>query len=336
MELWNPKPQELEPLDVTWSVLDREPGMDDLAEGADDRWTKMAEDLKIYPFQDSDEVNRLFLARFEFVKYGEEFQFPEVFEVSEEPPETPLGFIDFLAGFPIDCVEMLVAIGEFSSKAKEGEDSKVKVFEGNDKVAPPIPKEEFFKWPEEDKILLNLTALVTKDVAKILAKNLEGEPKPITPKWWFRVQLDAGTEESPKKWPVPGEFLGLGIRMFPGSYWGRQKSSPFIYSGNFMDTVYYTSGLITEITDPTDEILYSTYKVQWRKTEDAEDGIVEATPSDFAEYRVGDRVTILKDVGTEKKSQLWKDDDMKEFGGELDNWTIAPISFYGLDTQEEA
>jgi hypothetical protein len=135
------------------------------------------------------------------------------------------------------------------------------------------------------------------------------------------VQLACGAA----KFPVPGEFLGLGVRMFPGMYWGRQKSSPFVYSGQWFDSVYLTGGIIKEVIGPTDEVPYPTYKVQWRKDE------VTAKPSDFAEHKIDDRVTILKDVATEKKSQLWKDEDMKEFG---DNWTIAPISFYGLDTQE--
>jgi hypothetical protein len=64
--------------------------------------------------------------------------------------------------------------------------------------------------------------------------------------------------------------------------------------------------------------------VQWRKK------IMEVNPTDFAEYEVKDRVTILKDVATEKQSQLWKDDDMKTFG---ETWMIAPIGFYGLDKE---
>jgi hypothetical protein len=288
--------------------------MDDLAEGADEILKKMGEDLGIYPFQDSDGNDRLFLARFEFPKFGESSQFPEAIKGESQ------AFIDFLAGFPIDCVEMLVVIGEFSSKAKEGEASKVSVQEGTG-VTAPVPEGEFgfFEWPEEGKILLNLTAIATKNVTQILAKNLDGEPKPEKAHWWLRVQLAGGTA----KFPVPGEFLGLGVRMFPSMYWGRQKSSPFVYSGNWMDTVYYSGARITEVIDPTDDVPYPTYKVAWRKDE------FTVNPSDFAEYRVDDRVTILKDVATEKTTQLWKDEDMKEFG---ETWTICPISFYGLDT----
>lgn len=299
-------------LEPTWSILDREPGMDDLAEGATDILKKMGEDLKIYPFQDTDGKDRLFLTRFEFAKFGESPQFSEAL-VGESQ-----AFIDFLAGFPIDCVEMLLAIGEISTKAE-----KVQVQEGTG-VTAPVPKSpaHFFRWPDDDKILLNLTAIATKDVAKIFAENLAGEPKPAKVHWWFRVQLTCGE----KKWPVPGEFLGLGVRMMPDMYWGHQKSSPFVYSGNWMDTVYYTGARITEVIPPTDMVPYSTYKVKWRKDE------VMVNPSDFAEYKVDDMVTILKDVATEKKSQTWKDDDMKS-GCDKTKWQIAPITFYGLETQ---
>lgn len=300
-----PKPDTLE---ATWFVLDTEPGMDDLAGTAGDILKTMKEHLKIFPFQALEKQDRLFLARFEFPKDGERFQYPETVFSGKKVA----GFIDFLAGFPIDCIEMLVAIGEYSTKA-----DKVSVKPGDDRAVAPIP-DKFFEWPDEDKVLLNLTAIATKDVGKIIAPNLSGEPKPANAHWWFRVNLTGDTA----KFPVPGEFMGLGVRMMPDVPWGKQKSSPFVYAGNWMDTVYYTGAVITEVIEPTDEVPYPTYKVKWRKDE------ITVNPSDFAEYRVGDRVTILKDVATGKKTQLWKDDDTKNPG---ETWQIVPITFYGLE-----
>jgi hypothetical protein len=304
-------------LEPTWSILDREPGMDDLADGATNVLKKMKDDLNIYPFQDRDGNDRLFLGRYEFPKYGEDFTFLEAVTGDSK------GFIDFLCGFPIDCVEMLVAVGEASTKADQ-----TKVSEGTG-VTPPAPS-PFFSWPDQDKILLNLTAIATKNVATIFASSLEGEPKPKKVHWWFRVQLAGGT----KKFPVPGEFLGLGVRMMPGMYWGHQKSSPFVYSGNWMDTVYYTGAIIKEIIESDDNIPYRRYKVTWRNQE------ITACPSDFSEYKVDDRVTVLKDVATEKKTQLWKDNDMKYFGDKDTEpanivWQIVPITFYGLEKEGE-
>ena len=285
--------------------------MDDLAEGAEEVLKGMGEDLKIYPFQDTDGKDRLFLARFEFPKYGESFTFPEaVFATGDVA-----AWIDFLAGFPIDCCEMLVAIGEYSSTAKN-----VTVKDGTNKPAASVP-DKFFTWPETDKVLFNLTGIPTKNVGKMLAPNLEGEPKPAKAHWWFLANL---SDQDKKKWPVPGEFLGLGIRMMPDVPWGKQKSSPFIYSGNWMDTVYLTGGVITAVIDSTDTVPYPTYKVKWRKDE------FSVNQSDFALYKVGDRVTILKDVTATKKSQRWDDDDMKTFG---DTWMIVPVTFYGLEKE---
>lgn len=300
-----PKPDTLEP---TWFILDTEPGMDDLAGTTGNILKTMKEQLKIFPFQDLDKHDRLFLARFEFPKGGERFTYPKAVFADKKVG----GFIDFLAGFPIDCIEMLVAIGEYSTKA-----DKVSVKPGDDRAAAPIP-DKFFKWPDDGKVLLNLTAIATKDLGKIIAPNLDGEPKPANAHWWFRIDLVNMDE---KKWPVIGEFFGLGVRMMPDVPWGKQKSSPFIYSGNWMDSVYLASAAIKEIIDPTDDVPYPTYTVNWHGKD-----IENVKPSDFAEYRVDDRVTILKDVSTDKKTQLWKDSDMKEFG---DNWTIIPLTYYG-------
>jgi hypothetical protein len=305
------QPDTLEP---TWWVMDHEPGMDDLAGTAGDILKKMKEDLKIFPFQDRDGNDRLFLGRYEFPKSGEDFQFPEAVFA----PGKVAGWIDFLAGFPVDDVEMLVAIGEYSTKA-----DKMIAKDGAGKVVAPVPQ-KFFDWPDKDKVLFNLTAIPTKNLGKMLAPNLEGEPKPEKAHWWFRVNL---VDQDAKKWPVPGEFVGLGVRMMPDKPWGKQKSSPFVWSGNWMQTVYYAGAVIKEIIDPTDDVPYPTYTVDWQGKE-----IKNVRPSDFAEYKVKDRVTVLKDVSTDKKTSLWKDDDQKTWG---DTWQICPISFYGLDTPKE-
>jgi hypothetical protein len=292
-------------------------------------------DLGIYPFQDSEGNDRLFLARFELPNYKEDFQISKsawralaLLEGEEAPPagpeDAPVGFIHFLAGFPIDTVEMIMIIGEESSKSdsKTG-DAKVAVQPGAGRATAPVWKggSVIFEWPDPTKLCLNKTAL-KEFGALFFATNLPGEPKPSKPHWWFRMELLGG------EYIVPGEFLALGVRMMPGEYWGKQKSSPFIYSGNYMDTVCFTAGKITEVIEPTDDVPFPTYKVKWHNNE------ITINPTDFAEYRVGDRVTILKDVGTEKKSQLWKDDDMK-IECDKGTWAICPVTFYGLEKNKE-
>jgi len=118
--------------------------------------------------------------------------------------------------------------------------------------------------------------------------------------------------------------------MMPDRPWGipGQLSSPFIYSGNWMATVYYDSAVILEINEPTAETPYSTYLCQWRVSDKYPDGKITVTPSDFATYKVGDRITLLKDIKTTKTSELWSDPDLTQFG---DTWQAVPVSFYGLD-----
>ena len=188
-------PEPLPSLDVTWPLF-LEPGMDGLVEGIDKEvLAKMFDfggDLQVFPFQDGDDKDRLFLGRFEIPKYKEDFQHPEAFDIFDLKPDDPAGFIDFMGGFPIDNIEMLVIIGQYSSKAKEGEDDKVNVQPGDGATAPVPPDESgkgFFEWPEKDKILLNLTAIPTEAVAIILAPNLDGEPELTNPHFWFRVIL---------------------------------------------------------------------------------------------------------------------------------------------------
>lgn len=297
-------------LEATWFVFDSEPDMDDIYEQAGQSLDWLEDELKISPFKTfGTEEKRLFLARFEFPKFGEKFQYPEAGGI-----ENPAGFIDFLTGIPVECIEMLMMIGEYSTP----KDVLEGAVQPGDGAAPPVP-ESFFEWPEADKVLMNFTAIAQRGV-DWMAPNLSGEPEPES-HYWLRVSLEGGEQ----KYPVPGEFMGLGVRLMPDKPWGSQDSSPFLYSGNWMDMVYLTSAVITEVIEPTDEVPYPTYKAQWRGLEGA---LVTVRPSDFAEYRVGDRVTVLKDVAAEKTSQLWRDSDMKEFG---ENWMIAPITFYGLE-----
>lgn len=294
------------------------PGFDDLAEDNQDILDKMIDDLEIYPFVDKNKDYRIFLARFEFAKHGEDFTFPEAVKSSS------YGFIDFLGGFPVDCVEMLVGIGEYSTKAED-----VYADEGKS-VSPRVPKTKLFNWPDKKKVFFNYTAICGKvdgvKLGKYLAKNLDSETKPRGPKWWFRVQIQ-GKEI---KFPIPGEFFGLGVRILPGKYWGHQRSNPFVYAGNWMDTVYYSSGKVVLVNEPTDDRPYYTYTVKWKKEE-----IEDVRPSDFNIYEVDDRVTLIKDVDTEKTSQLWKDDDMQEGNFLIDKWMIAPVMYYDINNRKE-
>lgn len=297
-------------LGPTWFAF-KEDRMDDTLEKAGDSLEKaMFERLNIRPVVvvDEGEKERLFLARFELPKYGASLQFPEA-----ALPMTYkcLGWIDFLSGFHYGCCEMLVVVGEVSTKiddfpAKDGEDRPV----------PPVPDELFDEQFQDDKILHNYIWLES-DNTEGLVDGVRGEPEPAGPHWFFRVNCIES-----QKWPYPGEFLGLGNRIFPNLPWTLGKSPgfhPFLFSGMFMDTVFITSAEVMAVK-PVDEG-YVKVKVKWREQE------LWVYPSDFAEYEIGDRVTICKDVAAPKTSELWKDEDLWAFDEEF--WRIVPLTYYG-------
>ena len=303
----------LEPL---WWGVD-EPGMDDLydkagrdSESEGSLRKTMIDRLKIYPVNIKTKDNpTLFLAQF---------------KLDQSVEQAGTVNINFMISFPIDTLEMMVLIGQYSSLP-----STVDAVPGDDKPIPPLPT-ELFTWPEKDRIVFNKMYVAVQESAyglttKMFADSLGGEDPQYH--WWFNV-LFAKKQADQKKFPVPGEFLSLGVRIFIDKIWGKQKSNPFIYSGNWFATVYYDSAVIIDVIPPTNIKPYSTYTVTWHGLEQE---ITKVKPSDFCEYRVGDRVTILKDVTTDKTVQRWDDDDMKTFG---EGWVIAPITFYGLEIKE--
>ena len=90
------------------------------------------------------------------------------------------------------------------------------------------------------------------------------------------------------KWPLPGEFVGLLAKPFPSHIWWFQQTSPFLYSGNWFETNYYTSGIVTEILQPPEGSFGLVYRCVVRGVE------VCIASSDFYGYNVGDRVAILR------------------------------------------
>lgn len=309
---------------ATWILFKEEPGMDDILDKAGDSLDKMFEFYKIYPVNINKE-RKLYLARFELAKFDEDLQFPEASFMKSGGKV--VGFVDFLSGFPMDTPEALLMIGEISSREiyKHG---KLPVMDAKGEITSPVPN-NFFEAFDDQSLLLNYLYLES-DQGLVLADNLSGEPDANGLHWWVRTNFLA---KDGAKFPYPGEFWALAIRMMPDRFSDEQESAPFLFAGNWIDTVYYSSGIIKSVDEPTDQFPFPTYTVQWRgKTYSP----VMAT--DFTEYKEGDRVVLLKDVETKKTSQLWKDDDMdpdKNNDFKQGKWVIAPMMFYGYDPEKE-
>ena len=289
----------------------------------------------------SKENRHLYLARFEIGTFGSDLQHSEAVLSKAASKGTVAGWLDFLVGVPVACIELQALVGEISSRPDVLK-QLVESVQDPSMISPAFPKTLFGGY-DPGKILMNLLYL-DGDYSEFMAKDLSGEDKPTGLHWWLRTNLMSDISGEPQKWPYPGEFLALAVRLMPDRFSDSQESNPFLYSGNFVDTVYFTSGFVKEVIDPTDEHPWPSYRITWRKNPDDSGSTGEYLlyPTDFTEYQVGDRIIILKDVTTEKTSQQWKDDDMKTMGGEqvgpddpVKSCAVAPLMFFSIDPDKE-
>ena len=295
-------------LEVTWHLFD-EPDIPNLLARAGDGLEEMFEKLGVRPVQ-VDGEERLFEARYELLKFEGESQYPKAM------PDEAVGFADWLTGFPYTEAEIMAMVREESTCPKQVTAQEA----APDDATPPVPLDFFAGLPEAD-ILHNYLAVPT-DGVEHLADGLEGELEPEL-LWWTRQGLKI---EDGQKWPTPGEFAALAVRLFPGKYWGEQKTSPFLFSGNWLDTLYYTTAIVEEVLEPNDDRPFPLYRVRWRQQEGDKEGsnLHLARPSGFESYEVGERVAVLKDADTQRQSQTWKDDQVFE----TEVWRLVPITFY--------
>jgi hypothetical protein len=148
----------------------------------------------------------------------------------------------------------------------------------------------------------------------------------IAPHQWLRHWI-----RGDDTWPVPGEFVVMVAKPELYHVWWFQEKYPFLYSGNWFETEFYTSGVVQEIIPPSDgsEELTNIYKV-WVKCWE-----LYLRSSDFYEYQVDERVAIVKDVKEYTGNCNWlkikadgKDNTTSSAATPDSDWRICPISFY--------
>ena len=285
----------------------------------------MLETLKLQPAiiqGDFGPKKCIFACRYELITYkaNGNFQHYEAL-INRGDPET-LGWMDFVAGLPYGVMEQMVAVWEVAViKFLKLWKSMV-----GGEVTPPFPDQLFSDYAEETKIF-SLLWLDSEKVAGF-SDNLPGEPE-LKNLWWWRINYQMfTTDRRPKKYPTPGEFLGLAPRMMPYLPWGWQETSPWLFSGHWLDTVYFSRGRIKDYEEPTDLRPFRLYEVYWRD-ESGGESVFKVRGCAFEEYKKGDWVAILKNVGTKRTSQTWKDDQEWQ-----EEWRLAPLSFYELTDSE--
>jgi hypothetical protein len=146
---------------------------------------------------------------------------------------------------------------------------------------------------------------------------------------------------------IPGEFVGILCRPWPLHCWWKQETAPFVYAGNWIETEFYTSGVVKQIWEedeytPESNEVGRRYKV-WVKNEEL---IVKS--SDFLEYEINERVGLLKTYrdgnggpsyggdmtpagpGGGTTNFSWQELELQNTGEALNKeWTIVPVDFYG-------
>jgi hypothetical protein len=279
----------------TWWAFD-EPGFDRLAE-AGTSLDEMFLALGVEPVSIEREVSRIFEARYEFPTYGNSFKHAGV------AGDDMIGFIDFPIGVPFGCIERCAIAGEISSLDTIGID-------GGELAAPPLVEDMFNE--KTGMSITNSLIWVDKEYTESLAKGL-GVDKELEHHWWMRCQLAKNDPDNTER-PTPGEFLNLVIFMFPNLPWGWQRKNPFIMSGNWMETVFYTSCRVISGEE-------GNYTVKYRKNN------ISAVASDWAQYEADDRVTILKGVNSPLHTFTWE--DLGEY--DTDDWVIIPALFYNKE-----
>lgn len=233
------------------------------------------------------------------------------------------GYLAFPVG-PLGVMRVQSVVSQSLLKGTEKEDNSEDPLEGNS-LLPPLVEQS------NDCMGRNLVEsaydVVDRDT-EYPADHMAGTEE-IAPHHWMRHWLRKDAQ-----FPVPGEFVGLlcKAQSVPPHCWWYQETNPFLYSGNFFETEYYTSGIVLAVIEevgredglgifevtalsgleqregeyhlyPGDrfswEELGTVYKVRVKN----QDLYLRCT--DFAEYEVDTRVAIRKKPGRKPMNFMW-------------------------------
>ncbi|MBW2637825.1 MAG: hypothetical protein JRC86_09945, partial [Deltaproteobacteria bacterium] len=234
------------------------------------------------------------------------------------------GYIAFPVG-PLGVMWSISLATESSLKEETGGtnvypihpvDYETKVVQGGE-LLPPFELVQS-ETPGE-KLIKKGYLVVDNSVVELTTNEFEGIDNPPLHQWlryWIRAD---------NTMIIPGEFVGMLCRPWPLHCWWYQESTPFIYAGSWIETEFYTSGVVKSVLEPwqyenyeertpemptqddeAEEAYYDPheeamdfrlgaklYRV-WVKNEE----IIVAS-SDWKEYEAGERVGLLKCVRDE-------------------------------------
>lgn len=251
--------------------------------------------------------------RYETILVGRSFKY-----YSDGMPSDSVGYLAFPVG-QLGVMEIISLIGEsitedelFSINAQET------IVEGKGMMAPIHDNRGYCVGIH----LVESGYLVQDQKVELIAQDFEGQES-AKPHGWLRYWI-----ESEDTFPVPGEFVALLAKPELFHVWWFQETYPFLYSGHFFETEYYTSGIIQEIIPPTENEETNVYKIWIRGFE------MYLRSSDFYEYGLNERVAVVKETLDLVDNMDWtliesdKDNNSSSASSPDEDWRIVPMSFY--------
>lgn len=260
------------------------------------------------------------------------------------------GYLAFPVG-PLGVMRVLSLVSEslFAKEEYQVDDDSQKPEVGNLLLTPMHEQNNDCMG----RHLVEDTYLITDPDAEYPAQVMDGV-EAVLPHHWFRYWLKKeGT------FPVPGEFVSIVCKAqgIPPHCWWYQETNPFIYSGNWFETDYYTSGIVLAVIEEVDrdqEAGTATYEVteistkydqkqghgeyQLSKGEQftceevgnvykirVKDQDLYLKSSDFLKYELDTRVAVRKEPGVKTKNFTWTN---LEPGRRIPGETVTDIMDY--------
>ena len=256
------------------------------------------------------------------------------FQVGPKDPHVP-GYAGYIA-FPVGAMGVMWQIAVTTASALEnGTITGVRPYDAQTGIVSGgelLPPFDMVKSDVPGHKVLDKGYLVTDNTT--IEYPAQPFPEMDNPKahGWMRYWIKKNNVEI-----IPGELVALVCRPYPNHCWWFQESSPIVYAGNWIETEFYTSGVVKEVLepwtsedpmpsegyyDPDEQVSKGVADKHYRVWVKNEELILEA--SDFLEYEVDDKVGILK---------VWRDEDVNDGMYAYSSDAAKPKNFNWMDLE---
>ena len=196
-----------------------------------------------------DDKPKIFEARYEVIKYQGEFKHPEA---KLRDMDNPIGWADFLGGSPM---EWLRSWRSFFQSPPSRRNIRLRTARGLRRRRFPM---------------IYSAVMTRSKPPTIISSSRKIGATPYRMEWrsWILPSggngLDSLSRKSLRSGPSPESSWHSGFRCSRTSLGGDQEWSPFLSSGFWFDTLYYTGAKVIEVQEEDDTRPFKIYKVRWR------------------------------------------------------------------------